>query len=186
MQISFDTNQHRTGTKAHMIEQQGVYGGALNYRKKKRPFRKNKAVHLILRSGQLTGSRSLLKNGRQKKIGKLLQDKAKQHGAKLYKYSVNSNHIHALIRFATRDLQTAFLRDLSGTMAKRIKRAFNIKELWDARPFTRIVRSKSFKAIESYIEKNQKEADGTWAYRPRPLSELEKFLNKFEARFSTA
>ncbi len=127
-----------------------------------------------------------MEDKRQKKIAKLLEDKAKQHGAKLYKYSVNSNHIHALIRFATRELQTAFLRDLTGTMAKRIKRAFKLKQLWDARPFTRIVKSRVFKAIEAYIEKNQKEADGTWAYRPRPLSELEKFLNKFEARFSTA
>jgi len=188
-QTSFNFKKPRTGTKAYLVERKLVYGGALNYRKKKRPFRKNCAVHLILRSRLLSGSRSLTKSNRSLWVQQLLEARAKKYQAKLYKVSVNSNHIHVLIRFLSPTSQSQFLRDVTGSLALKIKRSFKIPQevrVWDARPFTSIVKNKAFGFIQKYIEKNQHEATGRWVYTPRPPSELVKTLDRLEKRFRDA
>ena len=185
-QTAFNFKKARPGIKAYLVETKQVYGGALNYRKKKRPFHKNRAVHLILRSRLLSGSRSLTKSNRSSWVQELLKTKAKKYQAKLYKFSVNSNHIHILIRFLSPESQSQFLRDVAGSLALKIKRAFKIPQairVWDQRPFTSLVKSKSFRFIQKYIERNHHEATGRWAYTPRPISELVKTLERLEKRF---
>lgn len=172
---------HKSGTKANLVEEGWVYGGALNYRKKKRPFRKNKAVHLILRSHLLSGSRSLLKANRKEWVENLIRAKTRKYQSKLYQFSVNSNHLHLLVSFANEKAQGDFLRDLAGTLALKIKKVFKVSKnvrIWDGRPFSRVVKSKSFPMISRYIKKNTKEASGLWPYEPRPVSYIEKCLNK--------
>jgi len=48
-------------------------------------------------------------------VQQLLQVRAKKYQAKLYKVSVNSNHIHVLIRFLSPTSQSQFLRDVEAT-----------------------------------------------------------------------
>lgn len=178
---------HKSGTKAHLVETGLVFGGALNYRKMKRPFRRNKATHLIFRSRLLSGSRSLLKANRRQWVKDLFQEKAKKYHSKIYQFSVNSNHLHLLIAFTDEISQANFLRDVSGTLALKIKKTFRIPahiKVWDARPFSRIVNAKAFPVISRYIERNTKEASGLWGYKERPLSYLEKVLGKFNVRKS--
>jgi len=134
-------------------------------------------------------SRSLTKSNRSLWVQQLLQVRAKKYQAKLYKVSVNSNHIHVLIRFLSPTSQSQFLRDVTGSLALKIKRSFKIPQevrVWDARPFTSIVKNKAFGFIQKYIERNQHEATGRWVYTPRPPSELVKTLDRLEKRFREA
>ena len=64
---------NRPGTKSYLIHQLKSYGGAINHRKYKRPFDSRKAVHLILRSRWLSGSRSLIKGNRRQWVEKILK-----------------------------------------------------------------------------------------------------------------
>jgi REP element-mobilizing transposase RayT len=189
-QLSFSSNEFkefgpgkRPGTKAHLIFKLGAFGGAIRHRKYRRPFDAKKAVHVIFRSRLLSGTRSLLRSNRRKWTEELIKSKAHHHQVKLYNYSVNSNHIHMLIRFPSSHAQRAFLRDFSGSLALKIKKSFQISKsirVWDERPFTKIVRA--FKVIKSYIEKNKNEALGLWPYQKRSISYFSKVLEKFELK----
>lgn len=178
-------SNHKPGTKAHLVESGLVCGGALNYRKKKRPFRKGKAVHLIFRSQILSGNRSLLKSNRKRWVEELLGKKAKKYCSKLYQFSVNSNHLHLLVSFPSEFHQRDFLRDVAGTLALKIKKAFKISKevkIWDGRPFSRVIKTKAFPFIQKYIEKNIKEASGLWPYEKRPVSSLQRILARWDFR----
>lgn len=178
-------NPHKSGTKAHLVETALVFGGALQYRKKKRPFRRNRATHLIFRSQLLSGSRSLLRANRQEWVKELLKKKAKKYHSRLYQFSVNSNHLHLLISFIDEDSQRDFLRDVAGSLALKIKKTFKIPQnikVWDGRPFSRIIKPSAFPQIAQYIKKNIKEASGLWPYRARPISYIEKTLRRMEDR----
>jgi REP element-mobilizing transposase RayT len=159
----------------------GAFGGAIKHRKYKRPFNSKKAVHVIFRSRLLSGTRSLLRSNRKKWTEKLIKNKTHHHQIKLYSFSVNSNHIHMLLKFPNPEAQRAFLRDFAGSLALKIKKTFQISKsvrVWDERPFTKLVRA--FSVIKNYIEKNRNEAIGLWPYQKRPISYLSIVLNKLE------
>lgn len=184
-QLSFSIKEKgpgkRSGTKARLILKSQVYGGSIQHRKYQRPYSKTQAAHVILRSRLLSGSRSLLKANRSKWTEELIRNKARKYQAKLYTFSVNSNHLHLLMKFPSQESQSFFLRDLAGSLALKIKKTFKIArsiKVWDARPFSSIVRS--YPKIKAYIEKNKNEATGLWPYQKRPISYLEKALKKIE------
>ncbi len=180
----FREKKYRSGTKADLIHRGLGYGGQLHYRKLKRPFQRSGCSHFILRSRLLSAQRSLLKANRKAWVRDLIKRKAKKYQAKLYTYSVNSNHLHLLMKFPSREMQAQFLRDLSGSLALKIKKVFKIEKntrVWDARPFSRLVKSGSYQALIRYIEKNRMEAAGIWEYTQRPVSQLIKALAKIEA-----
>lgn len=185
-QLLLSLRKHRKNSKAFLVEEHLVYGGALNYRKKRRPFLKSRATHFVLRSNRLEGARSLLKQNRTKIVEAVLISRAKRYGAYLYKYSINSNHIHLLIRFTTAKLQADFLRDFAGTLALKLRRLLDIQHgsFWQARPFSSMVKRSAYNAIQLYIEKNRNEAAGVWAYQPRPVSELARILDRIARRRS--
>jgi len=187
-QMKFEEKIHRAGTKARLIQRGLGYGGEINYRKVKRPFSSKASTHIVIRSRLLSGSRSLLKQNRREWCENLIRSKAKRHLASLYKFSVNSNHIHLLMKFKTPEQRTKFLRDLTGSLALKIKTSFKIKkgiQVWDARPFSRLVKKSAYPAAINYIEKNRNEAAGVWAYVERPVSELQKVLEKWMRRYGS-
>jgi REP element-mobilizing transposase RayT len=187
-QLSFSSKEFsatgpgcRPGTKTHLIFKQGAFGGSIRHRKYKRPFEAKKAVHVIFRSRLLSGTRSLLRSNRKKWTEELVKNKTQHHLVKLYHFSINSNHIHMLLKFPTADAQRAFLRDFTGSLALKIKKTFQISQsirVWDERPFTKLVRA--FKVIKNYIEKNRNESLGLWPYQKRPISYLDKVLMQLE------
>ncbi len=171
----------RTGTKANLILKKGVYGGQVEHRKFARPFSATKAVHIIFRSRLLSGARSLLRANRKEWTEEILKQKTRHYGAKLYSFSVNSNHIHLLMKFPTPQSQSRFLRDATGSLALKIKTTFKISKntkVWDARPFSSLV--KCFPRIKAYIEKNKNEATGLWPYKKRTISYLSQVLGKID------
>jgi REP element-mobilizing transposase RayT len=174
--------QARKGTKLSIIERGLGFGGEIRYRKGRRPFSPKLCTHIILRSSLLAGARSLLRSNHRMWTENLLAEKVLKYQARLYSFSINSNHLHLLIKFANANLQAQFLKDFAGTLALKIKRAFRISKdqrVWDDRPFSRLIKPGSFPAIRRYIEKNDQEATGLKAYTPRPLSELVKALTKW-------
>jgi REP element-mobilizing transposase RayT len=181
----FDEKPHRAGTKARLIQRGLGFGGEIRYRKRARPFSPTKPTHIVFHSNILSGSRSLLKSNRKAWVENLVQKKGETYKAKLYKFSVNSNHIHLLIKFTSETLQANFLRDLAGTLAHKIKRTFKLPKevkVWSERPFSKILTKGAFPWVVKYIERNQNEAAGFWVYTPRPISELIKALEKFASK----
>ena len=115
----------------------------------------------------------------------LLQKKTAKHEAKLYKFSVNSNHLHLLMKFPSAAALGNFLRDLSGSLALKIKRHFRIAKetsIWDGRPFSRLLTQGAFPFLIKYIERNRNEATGFWEYKPRSVSELIRNLERLSLR----
>ena len=101
---------------------------------------------------------------------RLLAKHKKRFGLRIYKYSINSNHIHLAVRAYRREDLQNFLRAFAGELALKILKKAGLRgKFWDLLAFTRLVEwGKSFKSLLDYVETNQKEAEGLIVYRPRP------------------
>jgi hypothetical protein len=105
-------------------------------------------------------------------ISSLLLEISERFQVKVYNNSLNSNHIHLLVKSQTqKDLQD-FLRVLAGQIAQRItgavrgkknKLSFCLKSAWK-----RMVHwGRDFLNIQKYIYQNQLETLGLIPYQPR-------------------
>ena len=172
------------------------FGGALLYKKRKsrRPLSKKDCVHLVLRSEWAMGTDSFLAKRHYRVIKQLLQHFSTKFGVRIYQQSINSNHIHLLLRITNRALYTAFIKAVSGQIAcqimgqqcfedfvrtrKKISKktqkkntagdGSNPQGFWQFRPFSRIVNwGPDFKSAVSYLKQNILEAFGFVNYKPR-------------------
>lgn len=130
----------------------------------KRPFSKKLAMHVVLRSSQATGARSLLNQGR--KIEAIVYDEAAKRGVKLHGGANSGNHLHLLVQAPSRDHLSAFLRAISGRIAMIVSGACKgnplsnkkTKGFWDQRPFSRLVSlGQDFTNVLRYIVLNSTE-----------------------------
>ncbi len=180
----------RSGTKKWWIEEQRVYGGAINYRKCARPFESNKLNHVVFKA-QLGKSVWFTKS--QKSISELLKTAAARYKLAIKSFSIQKDHIHLLCYFkagATLKVRkkqfSRFLRFFSAEMGRKYKRIFrNLgllkpKSLWVHRPFTRLVswKKRSLQQIIQYIEKNENEKLNLVDYSPRN-NRLDRFIRKW-------
>jgi hypothetical protein len=140
----------------------------------------NKAEHVVLRSRY-----SVLRLKKNKSlISGLLFEGAEKFQVKVYNNSLNSNHIHLLVKAPSQKNLNDFLRFLAGQIAQRITGAVRGKKnhfsFWLKPVWRRIVYwGRDFFNLQSYIYKNQLETLGLIPYQPRirkPLS------HKTEAR----
>jgi len=140
----------------------------------------NKAEHVVLRSRY-----SVLRLKKNKSlISRLLFEGAEKFQVKVYNNSLNSNHIHLLVKAPSQKNLNDFLRFLAGQIAQRITGAVRGKKnrfsFWLKPVWRRIVYwGRDFFNLQSYIYKNQLETLGLIPYQPRirkPLS------HKTEAR----
>jgi hypothetical protein len=82
---------------------------------------------------------------------------------KAYGAAVNYDHIHLLLRLVRREFYNAFVRALSGVLARRYG-----KGLWKLIPFSRVAHwGPDFKNLVNYCRKNREEAAGIREYEPR-------------------
>jgi hypothetical protein len=144
------------------------FGGvlSLNKRKERRPIATTKAMHTVLRSNY----RSLRRFKGPLSI--LLERQSKKWGIRLYKYSINSNHIHLCTKATHSNDYQNFLRTVTALSARLVTGAKKGKKLpkkfWALLPYSRIIEwGKAFKAALNYIFKNQLEASGVVSYTPR-------------------
>ena len=146
------------------------YGGTLQKgkRKESRPLSTKKTLHLVFRSDLALGKFKLTQY--KEYIVAKLENTAQSFHIKVYKFSINSNHIHLAILGNTKDDIIAFLRVFPGLIAKHIlkKMPKRPKKFWTLSVFSRIVYwGRAFKVLIKYIEQNQKESSGEIAYQPR-------------------
>ena len=136
-----------------------IHGGDLSKGKRKteRPLKMNKPIHIVLRA-----KRSGLTT-KERKITNLLKQYAKRFNIKLYRHSVNSNHIHLLLITPRRKNFQDYLRSITGIIAKLMG-----GKLWANLAFSRLANwGREFKTLVDYVIKNQLEAHGLISYTPR-------------------
>jgi REP element-mobilizing transposase RayT len=127
--------------------------------------------HLVLKS------RFPILRGKRNKaiISKLLYDVSEQFKVKIYNNSLNSNHIHLLVKVhSQRDLHN-FLRLFAGQVAQKITGAVRGKKnrlgFWLKPVWKRIVHwGKDFLNLQKYIYQNQLESLGFTPFKPRSES----------------
>ncbi len=165
-------------TKFRIVQTKKLYGGALRYRKLPRPIEEKKALHLILRCGVNRQGFSL--RTYVSLINAYILKFSSQFQVKIYKHSVNSNHIHILLKVNDREAFKRFIRSVSASIAVSVKAQYDYEgTFWQNRPFTRVVTwGREYSGIKEYIFQNFKEAVGFMAYQPR--QDRYKFLQRFE------
>jgi len=156
------------------------FGGAHlknSHAKKPRPINPKKTMHLTLRSNMAKGEKSFRYNkNRILKIENVLRTQAKKFKVEIYKLVIMGNHLHLLVKASQRESFFAFLKAISGIIARiatgaqrgKAKLSPSMKGFWDQRPWTRILFSwTEFLNVKKYVEQNFNEAMGFTPYKPR-------------------
>jgi REP element-mobilizing transposase RayT len=129
------------------------------------------AQHLVLRPRL-----PILRIKRNKAlISLLLFEVAEKFEVKIYNNSLNSNHIHLLVKAPTQKSLHDFLRVLAGQISQRITGAVRGKKnpfsFWLRPAWKRIVHwGRDFFSLHRYIYQNQMETLGIVPYQPRRVS----------------
>ncbi len=151
-----------------------THGGELSKGKRKlgRPIATRRPMHIVMRSSLAVGGWSFLHPSHAPFIRCVVPLIAKRFNVQLYEWSQNSNHLHLLLRAATRDGLKHFLMAVSGRISQKItcaKKGNPLgKRFFDHIPFSRIVEwGRSLVIARRYIIQNNLEALGLVAYRPR-------------------
>jgi REP element-mobilizing transposase RayT len=135
------------------------------------------AEHLVLRARlpvlRLRKSKAL--------ISLLLFEVAEKFQVTIYNNSLNSNHIHLLVKAPTQKILHDFLRVLTGQIAQKITGALRGKKnnlsFWLKPAWKRIVHwGRDFYNLHRYIYKNQLETLGLIPYQHRNRQPLMKLF----------
>lgn len=162
----------RRGRKA-TAKSKTICKGNPGSRKRIRPFHRKQALHVTLRSSQAKGTWSFLKHDNYFLILDLLESLKRNFEITIEKQSINSNHLHLLLRAKTKEDLSGFLRALSGLIVRRItgaekgnkldleRQTGKQRKFWDHRPFSRIVVfGQDFANVVKYIAMNINESIG--------------------------
>ena len=145
------------------------FGGSLLEGKRKgpRPFSRKKAMHVTFRRSDFYSTLSFF--GKKSKIHSLVNSLANKHGIRIYDFSINSNHIHLLLKSPAKLLFQRFLSECSinivwlMTGTRKGKRL--LAPFWESRPWSRIVEwGRAFFALKAYVFRNRLEASGIIPY----------------------
>jgi REP element-mobilizing transposase RayT len=137
-----------------------------------RPISTKRPMHLVMRSTLARGERSFLRPARARHVRNLVERASQRHGVKIYRFANSGNHLHMIVLPRSRYGFNAFIRTISGLIARLTLgvergRAKGLK-FWDARPFTRILEwGKDYTNACRYLLQNTLEALGFIPYRPR-------------------
>lgn len=141
--------------------------------KSERPMDSKKALHVVLRSSKATVAMSFKNHRNEQDIWDIIDKHAKRLGIKIYSYANAGNHLHLLLRAKHRDEYNAFIRTITGLIARLVSRSERGKpgktKFWDARPFSRIVSfaKREFHLAKTYLLRNTLEAIGWMPYVSR-------------------
>ncbi len=127
------------------------HGGeyALGKRKTRRALATKRPLHLVLKAKKnLQGNRPL--------VEKILRHYGATFGHKFYGLVVNHDHAHLVIKISSRENYKAFIRAITGILAKKLGAG-----LWKLLPFSRIVGwRRDFRGVMAYLQENYAEALG--------------------------
>jgi REP element-mobilizing transposase RayT len=173
------------------------FGGDLlrGRRKSARVFDPKRPLHVVLRSSCSTGPQSLKRFDR--KISEILNRQCEVHGVRVYARANAGNHLHFVLKAASRRALRAFLKAVCGLIARKVTgsergsaRASSIgstsrrqrrasfeasigDRFWDARPFSRVVAwGRDFAGVKNYLHLNRVEALGFSRHESRGMLDL--------------
>jgi REP element-mobilizing transposase RayT len=136
-------------------KKQFAFGASLlkgSHPKKKRTFRPNLAMHVVIKASSAQGGQSFFAHN--KAIGRIIESQATKQFVKLFGVANAGNHLHLLIQAPSQDHLSYFLRAITGRIAQLIKRQAH-ERFWDARPFSRLVSwGQDFKNVARYLGLN--------------------------------
>lgn len=151
------------------------FGGSLlkGNPREARPISVKRPMHLVMRSTLATGRRSFLLSDRAREIKDLVHRAGRVQGVRVYRYANSGNHLHLIIMPRSRAAFHAFVRAISGLIARLtlerergparvgLLRVGATAGFWDARPFTRILEwGREFRGVADYLLRNVLEAAG--------------------------
>jgi REP element-mobilizing transposase RayT len=149
------------------------HGGSLakGKRKEARPLSVSHPLHVIFRAAsQMSGQYSFTRNENRMLIEKEVSKWAERFKIKIYEKSINSTHIHLLIRGGSRDGIRNFFRVMAGQIALRLMRLYGVlpRGLWESLCFSRILEwGRDFLGTMRYVLQNSLEAAGLIPYMKR-------------------
>jgi len=149
------------------------YGGELRKSRQgrgMRPLSTRDPLHLVLkvRPGEL--KKGLRDPETHTLVHRLLKKYSKKFFIKVEQFSVNSDHIHLLVRCSKRSFFHNFFRVFAGQIAQQATHTFSTKKegksFWKARPWSRVIKGyKAYLQVRDYVKLNVLEASGRRAYR---------------------
>jgi REP element-mobilizing transposase RayT len=149
------------------------HGGELaqGRRKLDRPISTDKPMHVVLRSDKAKGEWSMLRHRNDRRIRHLVYQLAKRFNVRVYQYANAGNHLHLLVRAKSRSDFQAYLRALSGCVARAItgaKKGVRKGPFWARLAYSRIVQwGRDFLGVKVYLLQNDGEAQRMIPYQPR-------------------
>jgi len=158
------------------FERLGVkeFGGALikGNPREARPIAIKKPMHLVMRSSLAVGEYSFLRSVRSRKIEDAVRRLGKMTGVRVYRFANSGNHLHLILLPRSREAFKAYLRAVTGLIARitlGVERGKSQgKKFWNARPYTRIIEwGREFKTVSAYVSQNTLEALGFIPYQSR-------------------
>jgi REP element-mobilizing transposase RayT len=155
----FNTNEHGGGKRA-------------GKRKIARPIATKRAMHVTVRAEAAVGDWSLRRRRNAEFIAGTLEALSKRHRVYVMSRSNNGNHLHLLIRPATRRGLQNFMRELTRKVVAFVtgaKKGSALKNrFWDETFFSRIVEwGRDLIHTATYVFRNVLEAAGRIPYQPR-------------------
>jgi REP element-mobilizing transposase RayT len=144
------------------------HGGALRKSSKgrgARPLSSKDPIHLVFKVNKVAVRGGLRSSRNFNLVNHLLKRYSLKFFVKIEQLSVQTDHIHLLIRGGRRSQIQSFLRVLAGQFAQRLTDTFDTRndgpKIWKHRPFTRIVKGyKPYLTVRNYIQLNECEANG--------------------------
>lgn len=96
------------------------FGGSLikGNPREARPLSVKRPMHLVLRSTLARGELSFLRGKRARKIRELVTRTGSNHDVRVYRYANSANHLHLIILPKSRKAFNAFIRSISGLIAR--------------------------------------------------------------------
>ena len=99
-----------------------AYGGGTRKGKRKirRPFARNKPMHIVLKASPATGELSMLRPRRRQAIENLVHKISAQHGISVVNYQNVGNHLHMLLRSGSEKSFKRGMRTMTALIARLV------------------------------------------------------------------
>lgn len=106
------------------------FGGRLLYKKRRsrRPLSSQESIHFVMRSLWAKGEFSFRTGRNRPAIERIFKTVSQRYGVRVYRRTIMSNHIHAVMRVANRECYKAFIRVLTGQIASLVMRGMSFAE----------------------------------------------------------
>ncbi len=168
------------------------HGGVLrNSRKGRgaRPLSGKEPLHLVMKVNKECLRGGLRTYRRYFLIHKIIDRYSRKFFVRIEQVSIQSDHVHFLIRCQRRTQYQNFFRVVCGQIAQQFQKqgllsftrsrigknsvTGTLQKLWKYRPFTRVIRGwKAYNTVRNYVQLNEQEILGNIPYRKQRLRGL--------------